>query len=214
MTKFSNILLFCDENTEQSAAIKRAAALAIENQAALTVCAVVGTVPTELHTAITVVTPAKLLDIAVAEQRVRLEETISAIIKDEVTVEIKIFVGKPFVEIIRQVLKSDHDLVIKCADRDTGLRAMLFGSTDMNLLRNCPCPVWIVKSTGNQQVRRILAAVDQDQEDPAKDDLNRQIIAISTSLALARSSELHIINVWISNDVPIPWRSSTSVYPP
>ena len=196
MAKFSNILLFCDANIEQSTAIKRAAELANDNQAALTVCAIVDAVPSKLHTAITVVTPAELIDIAVTEQRRWLEQTLKNVIGDGVTIEIKILVGKPYIEVIRQVLKSDHDLVIKCADRDTGLRTVLFGGTDMNLLRNCPCPVWIVKSTENQQTRRILAAVDQDPEDPAKDDLNRQILEISTSLASAQSRELHIIHAW------------------
>ena len=59
-----------------------------------------------------------------------------------------------------------------------------------------PRPVWIIKSTEQKHYRRILAAVDQDPEDAVKDVLNRQILEMSTSLALAEGSELHIVHVW------------------
>jgi len=39
MKRFSNILLIADEGTDYSAALKRAVALARNNQALLTVCA-------------------------------------------------------------------------------------------------------------------------------------------------------------------------------
>ncbi|MGB5609608.1 universal stress protein, partial [Eudoraea sp.] len=77
-----------------------------------------------------------------------------------------------------------------------GLTRTLFGSTDMKLMRKCPCPVWIVKGTERHQYRRILAAVDQDPEGAVKDGLNRQILEMSTSLALAEFSELHIVHAW------------------
>ena len=73
---------------------------------------------------------------------------------------------------------------------------MLFSSTDKHLMRKCPCPVWIIKPTERQKYRRILAAVDQDPEEPAKDTLNRQILEMSTSMALAEYSEVHIVHAW------------------
>ncbi len=108
----------------------------------------------------------------------------------------KILIGKPFIETIWQVLRNKHDLIIKCADVDSGLREILFSSTDMHLMRKCPCPVWIVKPTEHHKYRRILAAVDQDPEEPVKDVLNRQILEMSSSLARAEDSEVHIAHAW------------------
>jgi len=196
MKRFSNILLIADAGTDQSAALKRAVALAKNNQAALTLVDVVDSVPDELQMAITVVTPQELCDIAVAEKREQLQEIIKTFADEEIAVEAKVLVGKPFIEIIRQVLESGYDLVIKCAEGAASLTDMLFGSTDMHLMRKCPCPVWIIKSTEHQQYRRILAAVDQDPEDAVKDALNRQILEMSTSLALAEFSEMHIVHAW------------------
>ena len=89
---------------------------------------------------------------------------------------------------------------------------MLFGSTDMHLLRKCPCPVWITKSTEHSRYRRILAAVDRDPEETVKDVLNRQILEMSTSLALAEGSELHIGHAWqfAGEDILRSARSSVS----
>jgi universal stress protein E len=79
-----------------------------------------------------------------------------------------------------------------------GVIERLFGSTDMHLLRKCPCPVWLMKSSMAEHYRKILAAVDFDPFDnkPAEDALNRQILEMSGSLALSESCELHIVHVW------------------
>jgi nucleotide-binding universal stress UspA family protein len=41
-----------------------------------------------------------------------------------------------------------------------------------------------------------LAAVDQDPEEPAKDVLNRQILEMFSSMALAEYSEAHVVHAW------------------
>jgi universal stress protein E len=62
-----------------------------------------------------------------------------------VEADYKLVPGKGWLEIIRQVLHDQHDLVV-CGTRDqTGLRRMIFGSTTMKLLRRCPCPVLVTK---------------------------------------------------------------------
>ena len=196
MKRFSNILLIADEDTDYSAALKRAVTLARNNQARLTICAVIDSVPGDMQMAITAVTPAELRNIAVTEKSDWLDELVKSVAADGAPLEARVLIGKPFIEIIRQVLGNDHDLIIKCAEAAGDLRNMLFGSTDMHLMRKCPCPVWIIKPTEYHKYRRILAAVDQDPEDAAKDVLNRQILEMSTSLALSEFSEAHVVHAW------------------
>ena len=196
MKRFSNILLVADERTDYSAALKRGAALARNNQARLTVCAIVDTVPREVRMGIITITPREVLDVATAMKQEWLEDTVNSVATDGVSIDTRVLVGKPFIEIIRQVLRNDHDLIIKCADADSDLQELLFSSTDKHLMRKCPCPVWIIKPTERQKYVRILAAVDQDPEEPIKDALNRQILEMSTSMALAEYSEAHIVHAW------------------
>jgi len=194
--RFSNILLVADERTDYSAALKRGAALARNNQARLTVCAIVDTVPHEVRMGIVTITPREVLDVATAMKQEWLEDTVNSVATDGVSIDTRVLVGKPFIEIIRQVLRNDHDLIIKCANADSDLQELLFSSTDKHLMRKCPCPVWIIKPTERQKYVRILAAVDQDPEEPIKDALNRQILEMSTSMALAEYSEAHIVHAW------------------
>ena len=196
MKRFCNILLVADEGTDYSAALQRAVTLARNNQALLTICAVVEAVPHDLQMAITVATPAELQSTAVSEKRDWLDELVKSVAANGVPLEAKVLIGKPFIQIIRQVLGNDHDLIIKCAEDAGDLRGMLFGSTDMHLMRKCPCPVWIIKPMEHHKYCRILAAVDQDSEEPVTDLLNRQILEMSTSLALAEFSEAHIVHAW------------------
>ena len=73
-------------------------------------------------------------------------------------------------EIIREVLRNERDLVIKSADGDTDAVDRLFGTTDLHLLRKCPCPVWLIKSTESTVIGRVMACVDFDDLDPPDQD--------------------------------------------
>ena len=55
----------------------------------------------------------------------------------------KVVTGTPLIEIVHALQRNGHDLAIKVAQHDNGLARAVFGSTDMHLLRKCPCQVWI-----------------------------------------------------------------------
>ena len=109
---------------------------------------------------------------------------------------VDVLVGKLTVEVIREVLRNEHDLVLKSSEAGGHLTKALFGSADMNLMRKCPCPVLIVKPTVNEHFQGIVAAVDKDEDAPENHQLNLKILEISTWLALAESSDLHIVHAW------------------
>ena len=92
--------------------------------------------------------------------------------------------------------RGRHDLVIKPAEGRGGVSSMLFGSTDLHLLRKCPCPVWIVKLSKRKKYTRVLVAVDPDPGEKANAELNAFILDLATSLAQRDKSELHIVHAW------------------
>ncbi len=196
MKRLSKILLIADAGAESSTALKRALALARNNQASLTLVDVVESTPVGMGEAIPAVTPEELTEIAVAEKRERLRRIVENCRSNGVEARPKVLVGKAFIEIVRQVLRDGHDLVIKRADSSVSLKNLFFGSTDMRLMRKCPCAVWITGEDESCRYRRILAAVDFDPEDVAKDGLNRQILEMAASLAVAEASELHVVHAW------------------
>jgi nucleotide-binding universal stress UspA family protein len=176
-----------------------AVALAETNQASLTVMAVVprviagigmpegGPISANLQTAI-VNNQSRNLEACVRPYRQRIE------------IETQVLIGTHFLEVIREVLRNRRDLVIKSPEQQEWLDRV-FGSDDMHLLRKCPCPVWLVRPRPEKGYRRILAAVDLDDDGLPKEVqssqvLNRQILEMASSLALAESAELHIVYAW------------------
>ena len=193
--RFKNILLSDDVRVERKAALERAVALARRNQAQLTVVGIVEALPRELRM-ITVLNPSDLQEMVMEERREQLEHLIASIKHDDLQVTAKVLFGTPFLEIIREVLRNKHDLVMINAERKGRLNETLFGSTEMHLMRKCPCPVWVTKSTEPRQYERILAALDPDPSDHEKTALNSKIMDLATSLAHQEQSELHITHVW------------------
>lgn len=62
--------------------------------------------------------------------------------------------------IVRQVLKTKPDLLITASHRHGRLARWLLANTDWELIRQCPCPVWFVRSPEIAPEPRILVAVD------------------------------------------------------
>jgi universal stress protein E len=196
MERFKNILLAAGGEGWEKSSLQKAAALAGNNRARLTVVDVLDELPRNLRKLVTAIHPGDLQELAVSERRKQLEVLIRPFKHRGIPVSVKVLVGKPFLEIIRTVLRNNHDLVIKAANKDGGLKTMVFGSTDMHLMRKCPCPVWMVKPTHQKKYARILAAVDLDPADKRKDTLAVKIMELAASLARLQESELHVVHAW------------------
>lgn len=88
-------------------------------------------------------------------------ESLAEPLRDEgLEVECRFASGRPWIEIIRDVLRFDQDLVVVGTRERTRLSQLLFGSTAIKLLRNCPCPVWVTKPETDKEVLDVLVATD------------------------------------------------------
>jgi universal stress protein E len=194
--RFRNILFVHQLAVEDTAAFERAAALADENTARLKVIEVLEEVSPDIGVPVPVVLTDVLRNTLIEESREQMEELVAPL-RGKIAVEVEVLTGTPFLEIIREVLRNRHDLLIKAADKG-GLITRVFGSTDMHLLRKCPCPVWLHKHGHGQPYHRILAAVDFDESGGTEREstLNRDIMDLAASLAQREHSELYIGHAW------------------
>jgi universal stress protein E len=199
MRRFKNILFVADSGLKGSDAFERAVSLTENNQASLTVVDVVERVIAGIGMSEGGPISADLQAAMVREHTQGLE-TLVAPFRKRIEIHIKVLTGVPFLEIIREVLRNGHDLVIRIPET-WDWRDRLFGSDDMHLLRKCPCPVWLIKPQAPKAYRCILAAVDVgDEHLPAELEsqhaLNRQILEMASCLALSEFAELHIVHAW------------------
>ena len=196
MKRFKNILLVADGKPEEKEAFDQAVGLAKSNQARLTVVGILEKIPPEIGMAITAVPLDKLQKIAMEERFKQLQGLIASVEDKSIQIHARVFAGMPFLQIINEVLRNQHDLVMKTAEGVGQFKQTLFGSTDLHLIRKCPCPVWIVKPSRQKRYPRILAAVDPDPYDEVRNGLNLVIMDLATSLARSEQSELHVVHAW------------------
>ncbi|MCU7938117.1 MAG: universal stress protein [gamma proteobacterium symbiont of Bathyaustriella thionipta] len=196
MKRFKNILFVADPELRGGEAFERAVMLAENNQAQLTVVSILEELPTPGNENIQGISMQALQNAIMDKQQQQLENLLSSIGKT-MPISAKVLTGVAFLVLIREVLSKKIDLLIKTADEED-IMDKFFGSSDMHLLRKCPCPVWLVKASREGHYKKIMAAVDFDPFDNNREEnaLNRKILQISTALALADFSELHIIHVW------------------
>jgi nucleotide-binding universal stress UspA family protein len=76
------------------------------------------------------------------------------------TAKAKLVCGQAWIEIIREVEQYGHDIVIVGTRNAGAVRRLLFGSTAMKLLHNCPCPVWVTRPELRPFPHNILVTSD------------------------------------------------------
>lgn len=104
--------------------------------------------------------------------------------------------NKPAVTIIRHVLRNAIDVVIKQAD-ETATDRKGFKALDMDLLRQCPCPVWLCRPEQNTASQlHIAVAIDPDSEQKVGHDLSLRLLTLSRSLADGYEAQLSIVSCW------------------
>lgn len=191
MKRFKNILFVADGVREPSGALERAVELAENNEARLTLTDVVEPVASSGFGT----TPDYDLTSLVRDRRTEeLADLAAPHLANGGPVATEVAVGTPFIEIIRSVQRNGFDLVIKPAHAPVGPAARLFGSTDLHLLRKCPCPVWIDEPGPRSPYRTVLAAVNPaGAGGPA---LDRLILDLATSLGDREDAVVHLVHAW------------------
>jgi nucleotide-binding universal stress UspA family protein len=192
MKRFKNILFFADREDGLDIALDRAAAVSRSNNARLTVM----DVTPETGLADYFQRSYSIdLNTQLREARLQALDALTQPYTDAATaIYSKVMTGTPFIEVVRAVQRNGYDLVMKMAQDNSGLAPALFGSTDMHLLRKCPCPVWIDRPAQATTYERVLAAVDPF--DDQSGDLQRLILDLATSLAEREQAALDVVHAW------------------
>ncbi|QOY94868.1 universal stress protein [Massilia sp. UMI-21] len=120
----------------------------------------------------------------------------SGVGEQEVPVPVAVECGDaPAVRIIRQVLRNAHDLVVKEAEKKEDGKG--FAAVDMELLRKCPCPVWLGRPLGKPwSEAKVGVAIDPQSPEPEGQALSLRLLQLARSLADTCKAELTVISCW------------------
>lgn len=201
MLKYKNILVFIDPTQERQPALARAIEIA-EKQTGSTITLFLCCYDLSYE-----MTSLSSSDERKAMQRIVIKENQAWL--DAITVPYQqpginiksciIWHNRPFQAAIMEVLKNNHDLVIKATHPHSKLSAILFTPTDWNLLRKCPVPLLLVKHNKWPTNGNILCAIDcKSQQDDEHHALNQQIIDEAKVMASIIKANIHMVNAYPS----------------
>lgn len=194
MERFQHILFASCGGKDDGVAIGRANQLAMANKADITLIRVLEDIPLP---ASLFMKKKRLEDFqnALQEHTQKELDALAEKVDSSVEVKTKVVFGKPFIEIIRTIESGSHDLLIKPKiPTDTSTR---LDSTDLHLLRKCPCPVWILKPNQRKPFGKIMIAVDPDPGESVRLHLHEDLIKLGTSLAEREQGKVEVVHSWI-----------------
>ncbi|BES84971.1 universal stress protein E [Pectobacterium araliae] len=198
MAKYQNLLVAIDPNQDDQPALRRAVYLVQRLGGHIKAFLPIYDFSYEMTT---LLSPDERVEMrqGVIQQRTEwIEEQCKHYLEAGVSIEIKVvWHNKPFEAIIREVISGQHDLLLKMAHQHDRLEAVIFTPTDWQLLRKCPCPVWMVKDQPWPVEGRALVAVNLASEDPYHDPLNIKLVSETLELAQqVDQTEVHLVGAY------------------
>ena len=194
MRHYHNPLYLSHGTADETEGLKQALSLARNNDAPLGVLVVCPEFPTEFPDY-----RKEYEKFLIAQAEASISSTKKEIKLEEGVVDISIELvcdKTPSIKIIQYVLQHGHDLVIKEAEPLEG-GGSGFKAIDMELLRKCPCAVWICRPIAHSREHiQVAVAIDPRSTEQTAEDLSKRMLELGRSLADSCSGDLNILSCW------------------
>ena len=186
---FNNVFVVFDPTRQEQPALQRAALIAGETGSALHVFACIYS---DLDKSAEKSQDVKDL---IEEQREILNNAVAPLRANGLEVGTEVEWDKDWYQsVVRASLRNSADVVLKSSYRHSSTQRMLNRTSDWTLIRECLCPVMLVKEDTDQGSRRVLAAIDIRAANEPYEDLNQRIINFSQKVMDNDHAEVHFIN--------------------
>ena len=187
--EFSKFFVVYDPTREEQPALARAALIASETGSKVHVFA-------SIYSEIARTTEtSKEIKGLIEHQKNVLDKAIVPLIEKGLAVSTEVEWDKDWYQaVVRASIRKGADVVFKSSYRHTSSQRIFNRTSDWTLIRECLCPVMLVKNDTDTDSRRVLAAIDICSEKEAYEDLNRRIIEFSQRVMDNDHAEVHFIN--------------------
>lgn len=98
--------------------------------------------------------------------------------------------------VVRAATRSNADMVLKSSFKHSTGQRLLKSTSDWILIRECLCPVMLIKQTDRPEVPRILAGIDLSARAESYEKLNEHILDFSRKLVESEMAEVHVVNAF------------------
>ena len=188
--EFTNIFVVYDPTREEQPALERAAVIA-QQETAVNVhvfACIYSDIPKSTEKSGEV----KAL---IARKKDLLNAAVAPLVDKGVQVTSEVEWDKDWYQaVVRASVKNSADVVLKSSYRHTSSQRILNRTSDWTLIRECLCPVMLVKEGTKQGARKVLAAIDIRAQKESYENLNQRIINFSQKVLDSQQAEVHFIN--------------------
>jgi universal stress protein E len=106
--------------------------------------------------------------------------------------------------IVRQVLLSKPDLLVTESHREGRLARLLLANTDWQLMRECPCPLWFVRSAELPRRPRVLVAVDPRHTHAKPAKLDDRLLQAARALTRQLGGRVALVHAYETPASAVP----------
>ncbi|MEH6591600.1 MAG: universal stress protein [Halioglobus sp.] len=187
MEKFESLFVVYDPTRQEQPALERAADMARRMS-----------VKVHIFTCINSDT-AKSAEVKrlIAEQQDILEEVVVPLREEGIAVTTEVEWDKNWYQAaVRASIKSSASLVLKSSYKHSAGKRLLNKTSDWTLIRECLCPVLLVKENFSRCTPRVLAAIDICAKNESYERLNQSVISFGKQIIDSRGAEVHYINAF------------------
>lgn len=190
MRHFTNVLVL-DSGSPNDPAIRHATRIAVAHRASITIADVLEKAPAYLR---------RLLPrewsvprLLRTQKTATLERSAARIRRLGVEPRIRLLEGSPVKAIVREVARADHDLLAIAASAPGIIQSV--GTTAARLVRECPCPILLARSSRRQR-HRVLVALDTGPWSRWNATLNALLLETAMTIAEIEKNDLHVLHAW------------------
>jgi len=184
MAKYQHLLVAIDPDQDDQPALRRAVYLVQRNGGRIKAFLPIFDFSYEMTTLLSPSERTTMREASINERAIWIADQAQYYREHGIDIEIKVvWHNSDYEAIIQEVLLGEHDLLLKMAHQTDRFESVIFTPTDWQLLRKCPCPVWMVKDQPWPEDGTALVAVNLSSEEPYHDPLNRKLVQETQELA-------------------------------
>jgi universal stress protein E len=191
MTQFNKLFVVYDPTREEQPALQRAARIARESTASLCVFTCIYSDTAKLAE------PAAEVARLIEEQREMLAQAVAPLCAEGLDVSVEVEWDKDWYHaVVRASTKLAADLVLKSSFKHSAGKRLLNRTSDWTIMRECLCPVLLVKDRAPREVPKVLAAIDITAKRESYERLNEKVIEVAKAILNRHRAEVHVVNAF------------------
>lgn len=196
---YQNLLVILDLERETQPVLARAASIAQQVGARITVMLIISELSHESYALLSPDETLSMRETLIAEREEFIRDHLRPYLDLGLQIDINVsYDDHPIAAIQRQIRVHHHDLIIKTAKPLSLLDKVIFTPFDWQLLRKCSCPIWLVSEKVWNEKQTALVAVNLGSGDPFHQVINQQMLATCQWLVSKQvlDSKINLINAY------------------